>query len=131
LQAWGPGGFVKVQRNMQVNAGVPPTAVPPPPVGAPEIRAFSSTPQTYIGGCVWVSWEFGANVARAVLYKNGVVFGDNAQQFSNIAGFTGNPNGDCNTPAAGTIVYHLDAYNSAGAVVGRDAMTVITAAQPR
>ena len=132
LQAWGPGGFVAAQRSINVIPGAPPPPPPPPPVGQPEIRRLSATEQTNAGACVWVSWDYGANVLYARLWKNGALYADNAQVASNIAAFSGNANGDCDTPNPGTITYRLEAFNSAGQSVSREATTQIRPViQPR
>lgn len=125
IQAWGPGGFVQVQRTINVNPGEPPPPPPPPPPGQPEIRRLSATEETRAGACVWVSWELGANVAYARLYKNGQLYADNAHTASNIAAFSGNSNGDCDTVVPGTIIYRLEAFNSAGQMAQREAQTII------
>jgi len=132
LQAWGPGGFVKAQRTLNVNPGEPPPPPPPPPPGQPEIARLSATESTQTGACVWVSWEFGANVTYARLWKNNALYADNVHTASNIAAFSGNGNGDCDTPNPGTITYRLEAFNSVGQATSREANTQITPAiQPR
>jgi hypothetical protein len=132
LQAFGPGGEVKAQRQINVRPGDPPTPPPPPPVAAPEIHRISATESTNTGACIWVSWEFGANVAYARLFKNGQLYGDNAQGYSNISSFSGNQNGDCDTGAPGVYTYRLEAFNSAGQVVVQEARTQVNpAVQPR
>lgn len=133
LQAFGVNNVVvKAQRNINVKPGQPPTPVPPPPVGQPEIRRLSATESTPTGSCIWVSWEFGANVAYARLFKNGQLYGDNAQSYSNISSFSGNANGDCDTANAGAYTYRLEAFNSAGQTVSKEATTqVYPAPMPR
>ncbi len=130
LQVWGPGGFVKAQRSINVNPGAPPPTPVPPPAGQPEIRRLSATERTNVGACVWVSWEFGSNVVYARLLKNNALYADNVQGASNIAAFSGNSNGDCDTPNPGTILYRLEAFNSAGQSTATEATTQI-GIQPR
>nr|MCU0510740.1 transporter substrate-binding domain-containing protein [Anaerolineae bacterium] len=131
LQVWGPGGFVKATRQLNVRPGVPPPPPPPPPVGQPEILRMSAPEQAAAGTCVWVSWDWGANVAYGRLLKNGELYGDNAQTASNIAAFSGNANGDCSNAAPGIVVYRLEGFNTAGASTFREVRVQITGMQPR
>jgi hypothetical protein len=132
LQAFGPGGLVKAQRQINVRQGEPPPPPPPPPAAAPEIHRLSATETATAGSCVWVSWEFGANVAYARLLKTGQLCGDNAQGYSNISSFSGNQNGDCDTFTPGIYTYRLEAFNSTGQMVFREARTQVNpSVQPR
>lgn len=132
LQVWGPGGTVAASRQLNVRQGNPPPPPPPPPVGQPEISRLSGPEQAAAGSCVWISWDWGANVAYARLLKNGQLFGDNAQTASNIAAFSGNANGDCSNTALGVVTYRLEAFNTAGAMVAKEVRVQITGgAQPR
>lgn len=131
LQVFGPNNtVVKAQRQINVRQGEPPPPPPPPPVGQPEIRRLSATESTRAGSCIWVSWEFGANVAYAKLFRNNQLFGDNAQAYSNISSFTGNQNGDCDTATPGLYTYRLEAFNSAGQLVSQEARTQVNPAGP-
>jgi hypothetical protein len=96
----------------------------------PEIKWISASPQVMTGTCAWVSWEIGANVAYARLYKNNALYGDNAQQFTNIAAFSGNPNGDCDTQPP-SITYRLEAFSGSGQSTSKQAVTQVSEAQPR
>ncbi len=132
LQAFGSGSVVKAQRQINVRVGQPPPPPPPPPAAAPEIRRLSATESTQAGSCIWVSWEFGANVAYAKLFKNNQLYGDNAQGYANISSFSGNQNGDCDTYTPGPYTYRLEAYNPAGQMVSKEVRTQVNpAAQPR
>jgi ABC-type amino acid transport substrate-binding protein len=131
LQVWGPGGFVKASRQLNVRQGQPPPPSPPPPVGQPEILRMSAPEQAAAGTCVWVSWDWGANVAYARLLKNGQLYGDNAQTASNIAAFSGNANGDCSNTSPGIVVYRLEGFNTAGASTFREVRVQIIGPQPR
>lgn len=116
---------MQAQRTINVNPGEPPPPPPPPPPGQPEIRRLSATERTQVGACVWVSWEFGANVTYARLYKNDQLYADNAHTASNIAAFSGNPNGDCDTPIAGVITYRPEAFNDFRQLTMRETQTVV------
>ena len=131
LQVWGPGGFVKAQRQLNIRQGQPPPSPPPPPVGQPEILRLSGPGQAAINTCVWVSWDWGANVAYGRLLKNGQLYGDNAQMANNIAAFSGNANGDCSNVSPGVVTYRLEGYNTAGASVAQEVRVQMVGAQPR
>ena len=131
LQVWGPGGFVKAQRQLNVRQGEPPTPPPPPPVGQPEILRLSGPDQAAINTCVWISWDWGANVAYGRLLKNGQLYGDNAQTANNIAAFSGNANGDCSNVSPGIVTYRLEGYNTAGQSTAKEVRVQMVGAQPR
>lgn len=128
LQVFYPGGGLRQQRVIHVREGsVLPAPTPIPPGDTlPAIIRLSASEQTRVGSCVWVSWELGGGTTYARLLKNGRLYGDNAQQVSNIAAYSGNGNGDCDTPAAGVIVYRLEAFNASGQSTAREVTTQVT-----
>ncbi len=131
LQVFYAGGAVRQQRAINVRQGglLPtPTPIPPFPPGnaPPVINRLSASEQAPVGSCVWVSWELGGGTTYARLLRNGQLYGDNAQSVTNIAAYSGNGNGDCNTPAAGVIVYRLEAFNASGQSTAREVTTQVT-----
>ena len=129
LQAIGPGGTGRTQRSVQVRESPAATATPIPPTqpGAPSIIRLSATEEAPLGSCVWVSWELGSGTTNARLYRNGLLYADNAHTANNIAAFSGNANGDCATDTVGPIVYRLEASNAAGVTAVQEVTTEVVA----
>jgi heat shock protein HslJ len=128
VEATGPGGTSRSQRNVNVIEPVapPPTATPMPPTPAPKppvINAFSVTPnQIQSGQCVLISWRTGGGTSFVQMLRNGMLVLDN--------GPTEGSAQDCLTDA-GTFTYRLIAINSAGDSVAQEASTNVIASQPQ
>ncbi len=75
LQAWGPGGFIKTQRDLMVRPGfAPPTAVPAPQ--PPRINRFIATPPQLSAGanCTVLEWQIsGQGITAVWLSRNGIL----------------------------------------------------------
>jgi ABC-type amino acid transport substrate-binding protein/heat shock protein HslJ len=142
LEARGSGGTTWAQDNVNVVAAptptpaptappeatatpIPPTATPqptatPPP---PQIEYFSVEPGLIeVGQCVQVAWGVVGSVDLIQILRSGVIVYDNAP-------FNGLEQ-DCTLNTPGTVVYSIEASNSAGQTATSTASVVITAAQP-
>ena len=125
LTAQGPGGSVQQQVTVNVSASAPqaPTATPAPPAPAPVIYGFGLAPTTVSpGGCTIASWTTGGGTTRVVLLRDNSPIWDNAPLNSSVQ--------DCPTIPAGaalpvSIVYTLQAYNSAGQSVTQSQPLVV------
>jgi polar amino acid transport system substrate-binding protein len=137
LEATGPGGASRSQRNITVIAPTPtptvapntPTPVPPTPTQTPSaptpappwISAFSVAPdQVPTGQCVRVSYRVDGKVDLVQILKNGVIVLDNGPMEAS--------GQDCQLLQAGTVTYRLEASNNAGQKVTQDESIVIVAA---
>jgi hypothetical protein len=111
IEATGPGGTSRAQRNLTVvePSAPPPTATPVPATPAPNppvIQSFAVSPREIeVGGCVQVSWRVAGDVNLIVILRDGVIVLDNAPREG--AGQ------DC-LSETGTVTYSLQASNSAG-----------------
>jgi polar amino acid transport system substrate-binding protein len=140
LEATGPGGSSRQQRTIKVVAvtetpvpptstaqpptSEPPTPVPPTPApDAPVINAFEVQPnQVETGSCVNVSWRTGGGVARVQLKRDGAVVLDNAP-------FEGAEQ-DCSLAQPGTVMYGIEAFNSANEPVSAEESVTVSDAAP-
>jgi hypothetical protein len=100
-----------------------PTATPVPPSPAPVINGFTLSPDTVSpGGCTIVSWTTGGGTSRVVLLRDNSPIFDNAPLNSQVQ--------DCPPIPAGaamplSIVYTLQAYNSAGQSVSQSQSLIV------
>jgi hypothetical protein len=125
LTAQGPGGSTQQQVTVNVNAVPvqPPTATPVPPSPAPVINGFTISPNTVApGGCTVLAWTTGGGTSRVVLLRDNSPIFDNAPLNSQVQ--------DCPVIPAGaplpiSIVYMLQAYNSAGQSVSQSLPLVV------
>ncbi|MGB3715361.1 MAG: META domain-containing protein, partial [Candidatus Promineifilaceae bacterium] len=142
LEARGSGGTTWAQDNVNVVAAptptpaptsppdatatpIPPTATPQPtPTPAPpQIEYFSVEPgQIAVNQCVQVAWGVVGNADLIQILRSGVIVYDNAP-------FNGLEQ-DCTLTTPGTVVYSIEASNSAGQTARSTASVVVTAAQP-
>jgi polar amino acid transport system substrate-binding protein len=146
LEAEGPGGTSRAQRNVAVvapsptpTAGpntptpVPPTATqtlapntpsptPPEPTPIPPvISAFLVAPeQVQAGQCVQVSYRVAGDVDLVQILKNGVIVLDN--------GPTEASGQDCRLTEPGNVTYRLEASNNAGQKDTREQIIIVSEA---
>jgi polar amino acid transport system substrate-binding protein len=123
IEATGPGGTSRLQRIVTVTQ---PTAPPPKPtdttVPVPIINQFTATPsQIQAGGCVTVAWSVSGGVNNVRILRNGILVLDNAP-------FNGQEQ-DC-LNQSGTVVYLLQASNTAGQTASQNATVTVAEAPP-
>ena len=128
LEATGPGGTSRAQRQVTVvqPTSQPPTPTPVPATPVPDppvINTFAVSPsQIEAGQCVQVSWRTSGGTALVQILRNGVIVLDN--------GALEGSGQDClNT--AGTYTYRLLASNSTGQQESRDDVTTVTEGAPQ
>ncbi len=125
LTAQGPGGSTQQQVTVNVSAAPPqpPTATPVPPAPAPVINGFTVSPETVSpGGCTILSWTTGGGTTRVVLLRDNVPIFDNAPLNSQVQDCPQIPS---NATLPLSIVYLLQAYNSAGQSVSQSLPLVV------
>lgn len=127
LEATGPGGTSRAQRNVNIIASTapPPTATPVPATPVPEqpiIYAFAVAPnQIETGQCVQISWRTGGGTTLVQILRNGVIVLDNAPLEG--AGQ------DC-IQQSGKVTYRLVASNSVGESTSQDQSVVVSDSAP-
>jgi hypothetical protein len=122
LQAQGPGGSTQQQVTVNVSAAQP-ADTPVPPSPAPVINGFTISPDTVSpGGCTLVSWTTGGGTTRVVLLRDNSPIFDNAPLNSSVQDCPQIP-ADAALPLS--IVYTLQAYNSAGQSVSQSLPLVV------
>ncbi len=124
LEATGPGGVVRAQREVTVveSSAATATAVPPTPTGpaAPVINSFSVRPgRLQSGQCVTINWSAGGGATRVQITRNGSLLLDNGP-------LTGAAT-DC-LANSGTYTYRIEALNAADQVTFQQA--AVTVDQP-
>jgi polar amino acid transport system substrate-binding protein len=123
LEATGPGGTSRAQRNVSVVQSTAPAptataALATPAPAPPVIYAFAVSPtQIQAGKCVQVSWRTGGGTTLVQILRNGVIVLDNAPLEG--AGQ------DC-VQQSGSVNYRLVASNSAGASTSQDQSIAVT-----
>jgi polar amino acid transport system substrate-binding protein len=125
ITAQGPGGSTQQQVTVNVSAPPPqpPTATPVPPAPAPVINGFTVSPDTVApGGCAILAWTTGGGTSRVVLLRDNAAIWDNAPLNSSVQ--------DCPVIPAGaalplSVVYTLQAYNSAGQMVNQSLSLIV------
>jgi polar amino acid transport system substrate-binding protein len=125
LQAQGPGGSTQQQVTVNVSAAPsqPPTATPVPPAPAPVINGFTISPDTVSpGGCAILSWTTGGGTTRVVLLRDNAPIWDNAPLNSSVQDCPPVP---ADKPLPLSIVYTLQAYNSAGQMVSQSLSLIV------
>ncbi len=125
LQAQGPGGSTQQQVTVNVSAPPPqpPTATPVPSSPAPVINGFTISPDTVSpGGCVILSWTTGGGTTSVDLLRDNQLIFDNAPLNSSVQDCPQIP-ADAALPIS--IVYMLQAYNSAGQSVSQSLSLVV------
>jgi heat shock protein HslJ len=128
LEATGPGGSSRAQRNVTVvqPTGAPPTPTPVPATPVPDppvINAFGVSPaQIKVGQCVQISWRTSGGTTLVQILRNGVIVLD--------SGPLEGSGQDClnNT---GNYTYSLIASNRTGQQVTRDGATTVTEGAPQ
>jgi ABC-type amino acid transport substrate-binding protein/heat shock protein HslJ len=127
IEATGPGGTSRAQRDITiVQPTPPPTAIPPtatPPIiptatpQPPIINSFNVSPgQIMTGQCVTISWSVSGGANRVNILRNG-------SPVINGASFNGSVPDCLNT--AGTFAYRLEATGN-GQTVTRDQSVTVT-----
>lgn len=124
LEATGPGGVVRAQREVVVveQSAATATAVPPTPTGPapPVINSFSVRPgRIQSGQCVTINWNAGGGATRVQITRNGSIVLDNGS-------LTGVAT-DC-LANGGTYTYRVEALNAADQSVFQQA--AVTVDQP-
>jgi polar amino acid transport system substrate-binding protein len=125
LTAQGPGGSTQQQVTVNVSAPPPqpPTATPVPPVQAPVINGFTISPDTIApGGCTTLAWTTGGGTSRVVLLRDNSPIWDNAPLNSSVQDC---PQIPADKPLPISIVYTLQAYNSAGQMVNQTVSLIV------
>ena len=128
LEASGPGGTNRAQRNVNVveSAAPPPTATPVPATPAPSppvINAFAVSPnQIETGQCVQISWRASGGTTLVQILRNGVIVLDSAP-------LEGSEQ-DC-IAQSGNIVYRLVVSNNAGQSDFRESAVSVQDAAPQ
>jgi polar amino acid transport system substrate-binding protein len=125
LQAQGPGGSTQQQVTVNVSSPPPqqPTATPVPPAPAPVINGFTISPNTVSpGACVILSWTTGGGTTSVDLLRDNATIWDNAPLNSSVQDCPQIP-ADAALPIS--IVYMLQAYNSAGQSVSQSLSLVV------
>jgi hypothetical protein len=131
LTAQGPGGSTQQQVTVNVAAAPqPPTAtpVPPPqptatPVQPPVINGFTISPDTIApGGCVILAWTTGGGTTKVNLLRDNAMIYSSAPLDSQVQDCPPIPE---NAPLPLSIVYLLQAYNSAGQSVSQSLSLVV------
>jgi len=125
LTAQGPGGSTQQQVTVNVSAAPsqPPTATPVAPSAAPVINGFTISPNTIApGGCVILSWTTGGGTSSVDLLRDNSTIWDNAPLNSSVQDCPQIP-ADAALPIS--IVYMLQAYNSAGQSVSQSLSLVV------
>lgn len=130
IEATGPGGTSRLQRNVDVRQPEPTppaataTSTATPPANAPPvIDSFAADPsQIEEGNCVLVSWSTSGGTELVQILRNGVLVLDNGP-------LTGS-GPDC-LNEAGPVTYRLESSNSVGQTTAReDTVTVTETEQP-
>lgn len=124
LEATGPGGVVRAQREVMVieQSTATATAVSPTPAGPapPVINSFSVRPNRIQSGqCVTINWSAGGGATRVQITRNGSILLDNGQ-------LTGVAT-DC-LSSGGTYTYRVEALNAADQAAFQQA--AVTVDQP-
>jgi hypothetical protein len=125
LTAQGPGGSTQQQVTVNVSAAPvqPPTATPVPPAPAPVINGFTISPDTVApGGCATLSWTTGGGTSSVDLLRDNSTIWDNAPLNSSVQDCPQIPSGAA-LPLS--IVYTLQAYNSAGQMVNQTVSLIV------
>ncbi len=125
LTATGPGGTSQQQVTVNVSAAPPqpPTATPVPHNPAPTINGFTLAPETVApGGCAISTWTTGGGTTRTALLQDNVVIWDNAPANSSVQECPAIP---ADKPLPVSIVYMLQAFNSAGQMVSQSVSLVV------
>ena len=129
LMAQGPGGSTQQQVTVNVSAPQQPTATPAPQptatpaVQPPVINGFTLAPNTVSpGGCTVVSWTTGGGTTSVDLLRDNSPIFDNAPLNSQVQDCPPIP-ADAALPLS--IVYTLQAYNSAGQMVTQSQSLVV------
>lgn len=115
IEATGPGGTARADRQITVFDNPPPTATPPP-LPPPVITNFDVTPsQIELGGCVMVNWAVNGTVDYVRLFRNQQVILDNAANAGSLS--------DCPSQPGSTL-YRLEASGADQTVSNDRAITV-------
>jgi hypothetical protein len=125
LTAQGPGGSAQQQVTVNVSAAPsqPPTATPVPSAPAPVINGFTISPSTISpGACTILAWTTGGGTTRVALQRDNATIWDNAPLNSSVQDCPPVPSG-ATLPLS--IVYTLQAYNSAGQMVSQSLTLVM------
>jgi polar amino acid transport system substrate-binding protein len=125
LTATGPGGTSQQQVTVNVSAAPPqpPTATPVPPNPAPTINGFTLAPEAVTpGGCTIATWTTGGGTTRTALLQDNVVIWDNAPANSSVQECPAIP---ADKPMPVSVVYTLQAFNSAGQMVSQSVSLVV------
>ncbi|HRV92946.1 MAG TPA: transporter substrate-binding domain-containing protein [Anaerolineae bacterium] len=123
IEANGPGGASRQQRTIRVVGAATATPAPTPEPDAPVIYAFDVSPnQVEVGGCVNISWRTGGGTSRVQISRDGNVTLDNAPIEGSVQ--------DCNLTAAGTVIFRIDAANSAGQAIFQEDTVNVSEAPP-
>jgi polar amino acid transport system substrate-binding protein len=122
LRAEGPGGTNQAQQYVTVFDSATATPAPTQPPAAPIINAFSVSPaQIQVGQCVLINWSASGGTSFVRLIRNGAMVLDNAD-------FSGSAQ-DC-LNYAGSVVYRLEASNSAGNQAAEERTVSVLEAPP-
>jgi polar amino acid transport system substrate-binding protein len=122
LRAEGPGGTNQAQQYVTVFDPATATPAPTQPPAAPIINSFSVSPaQVQVGQCVLINWSASGGTSFVRLIRNGAVVLDNAD-------FSGSAQ-DC-LNYAGSVVYRLEASNSAGNQAAEERTVSVVEAPP-
>ncbi|CAG0985799.1 L-cystine-binding protein FliY [Anaerolineae bacterium] len=120
IEATGPGGSNRAQRDVTLVAPLTPTPVPPPP--GPAINAFAINPNAVIEQqCATLSWDVGGNVNSVRLFREDVVILDNAMPHGTAPECTTTP---------GTVTYRIEARNLTGQVSTREVILIVNPKPP-
>jgi polar amino acid transport system substrate-binding protein len=129
LTAQGPGGSTQQQVTVNVSAPQQPTATPAPQptatpaVQPPVINGFTISPDTVSpGGCTIASWTTGGGTTNVDLLRDNVVIWDNAPVNSSVQDCP-QISPDATLPLS--IVYTIQAYNSAGQMVTQSQSLIV------
>ena len=129
LTAQGPGGSTQQQVTVNVSAPAQPTATPAPQptatpaVQAPVINGFTISPDTVSpGGCTMLAWTTGGGTTSVNLLRDNVIIWNNAPTNSSVQDCPPIPD---NATLPLSIVYTLQAYNSAGQMVNQTVSLIV------
>jgi polar amino acid transport system substrate-binding protein len=125
ITATGPGGSTQQQVTVNVSAPPqqPPTATPVPPAPAPVINGFTISPDTVApGGCAILSWTTGGGTSYTALLRDNNTIWDNAPLNTSVQDCPPVP---ADKPLPLSIVYTLQAYNSAGQMVNQSLSLIV------
>lgn len=120
IDATGPGGSNRAQRDITVIAQPPPLTPTPtvlPPPTAPVINVFSINPGAVVKQqCATLSWDVSGSVNSVRIFRNGIVILDNGM----LAGTAQ----EC-PMAPGNLAYRIEARNLAGQVTTRELTLIV------